>query len=63
MTRYGTAHFITRRAALAYYRAQGFRAADIDQKLTDGEIHIGPPTVKPGERLDVDGGRYFIVEG
>jgi len=37
-------------------------SALLDNKIADGEIHIGAPVVRDGERLLVDRseGRYFI---
>jgi hypothetical protein len=60
MTRYGTSHFVTLAAAAQYYGS--IEAAR--RKLAAGEIHIGRPEVKPGERLRLDQseGRYFIEE-
>jgi hypothetical protein len=51
MTIYGTSHFVSMNAAVVYYRDYGFDLEDVRRKLIDGEIHIGPPTVKSGERL------------
>lgn len=64
----GTSHFVSVRAANSYYEPYGLDSADVLHKITNGEIHIGPPTLKPGERLvviDNDtghswGGRYAI---
>lgn len=58
----GTSHFISRAAAIRYYRPYGTDAAEVDRKLADGEIHIGKPegtaSIIPGE------GRYRVeVEG
>ena len=62
---YGTSHFTSRRAALAYYRPYGTDAAGVDAKLAEGAIHIGPPAIKPGGRLSVipGEGRYQVEEG
>ena len=35
----------------------------VDQKLNEGEIHIGKPTLKPGETISIEDNRYFITEG
>lgn len=60
----GTSHFVDRESALNYYSYQGGMAGIgqiVDQKLEEGEIHLGPPEVKKGERLFVnDEGRYCI---
>jgi hypothetical protein len=62
MTRQGTANFVSKAAAVRYYRDYGFDAADVDRKIAEGEIHIGKPTLKPGDRLVVvyNGTRYAI---
>ncbi len=39
----GTHHFDTRDAAIKYYAKQGTDAAQVDYKLEQGEIEIGPP--------------------
>lgn len=59
-TRYGTSYFISYSAAARYY---GDRET-ASQKLAAGEIHIGKPELKPGERLHLDRpeGRYFIED-
>jgi hypothetical protein len=43
MTRIGTANL--------YYADYGLSASDVEQKIADGEIYIGKPPLKPGERL------------
>jgi hypothetical protein len=60
----GTSHFVSRAAAVAYYRDYGYddTGAAVDRKLAEGEIHIGPPTLKPGQTLGTtDGGRRYTV--
>lgn len=60
----GTAYFTSLQAAYRYYRPYGHNHAAVDQKITDGEIHVGRPATKDGERLTIiDGGtRWAIVE-
>jgi len=64
--RYGTSHFVSHAAAVRYYR--DYEGADasraVQRKLAAGEIHIGKPRLKPGERLHVidSGTRYAIEE-
>ncbi len=64
--RYGTSYFVSRAAAIRYYRDYGYdNVADaVARKLREGEIHIGKPPLKAGQRLGVtDGGkRYEIIE-
>lgn len=63
MTTYtGTAHFVSRAAAISYYAEYGNDVAEIDRKLAEGEIHIGKPSTKPGERLSlIDEGRRYAI--
>lgn len=62
----GTAHFISKSAAIRYYRSQGENDAEqlVNRKLEEGLIYIGEPTLKPEQRLeqDVSAGRYFIIQ-
>jgi hypothetical protein len=58
----GTNHFPSILAACLYYRPQGFSAADIDQKIACGEIKLGPPPLKPGQRYFVHENRYHIKD-
>jgi hypothetical protein len=66
--RIGTAHFVTFLDAQKYYEPYnpGMNrydlAAMIHRKIREGEIHFGPPEVKPGERVSVipGEGRYQI---
>lgn len=63
---YGTSHFESKQAAVKYYSP--YHYADVvdavDRKIAEGEIHIGAPTVKPGEHLYLNHreGRYFIED-
>ena len=62
----GTAHFISKQAAFAYYSSQwaSQSMADIERKLFFKEIYIGQPSTKEGEKLLInkEEGRYFIEE-
>lgn len=49
----GTSHFTDRAAAIRYYHVYGYGPADVDCMIIRDEIHIGKPTIKPGERLVV----------
>lgn len=62
---YGTSNFVSLSAATRYYRDYGYDASDVKRKIREGEIHIGKPSLKPGERLGLtDGGkRYTITTG
>ena len=65
-TTYGTSHFESKEAAVRYYAPYHYSdtAKAVERKLEEGEIHIGPPTAKPGERvyLNHQEGRYFIED-
>ena len=55
MIRVGTSNFVNMTAAIAYYHdyASSYRDARalVGAKLAAGEIHIGKPATKPGERV------------
>lgn len=65
-TRFGTSYFITKSAAIRYYRPYGYDdpKAAVERKLREGEIHIGRPPLKAGQRAQIISGegRYEIVE-
>ena len=67
MTTVGTSYFVTLDAAVQYYRDYHYPStvAAVIRKLADGEIHLGRPNLKQGERLiTLDGGtRYGIQRG
>jgi hypothetical protein len=60
--RTGTEHFVSERAARRYYRQQT-GSGRIADKIKDGSIKIGPPTIKRGETLGIikDEGRFEII--
>lgn len=58
----GTSHFRSRDAAVAYYSAYGFDGHEVDKKIAEGEIAIGPPALKPGETLStIDLNRRYAI--
>jgi hypothetical protein len=61
----GTAHFVSRKAAIRYYRDYHYpnTEAAVDRKLAEGAIFIGKPEIKPIEQLFVREGRYHIQVG
>jgi len=63
MTMIGTSYFVSRAAAIAYYRDYGVTAANVDRKMLAGEIHTGEPPLEPGDTLTTidDGRRYAII--
>ncbi len=62
MTSIGTSHFKDLYSAYRYYAPYGYNDKDVDRKISEGEIHIGAPTLKPGETLSMidNGTRYAI---
>jgi hypothetical protein len=71
----GTCYFPSYGAALRYYRPycehpEQYKGVSrderlrrlVDQKLNEGEIHIGRPELKPGETLTIEDNRYHITE-
>ena len=64
-TQVGTSYFRSKAGAVAYYRDyEGSNAkAAVERKLREGQIHIGPPPLKPGQRAYlIDGGLRYAVE-
>lgn len=63
---YGTSHFVSKQAAVRYYRPYGYSQTEraVERKIAEGEIHIGEPTLKANQStyVDADEGRYFIEE-
>ena len=64
MTTSGTANFVSRAAAVKYYKSQGSDAKEVSRKLKAGEIFIGEPKVPEGMKLMVnrEEGRYVLGE-
>jgi hypothetical protein len=59
---YGTSYFTSLSAAVRYYKAYGYDKSDVQRKIREGEIHIGKPKLKPGERLGTtDGGKRYTI--
>lgn len=62
--RIGTSYFPHINAARRYYAPYGFDNEGVYAKIKAGEIHIGKPDVKAGQRvyLNESEGRYFIED-
>lgn len=66
----GTSYFVSFNAAVRYYRPYepGADLAtsqhQVTHKVAAGEIHIGKPPIKPGQKLTIidDGTRYAITD-
>jgi hypothetical protein len=62
---YGTAYFPTLAHAASYYRPYGYNdlRGTVLRKVNAGEIHIGKPKLKPGQRLIlIDNGTRYAIE-
>jgi len=58
----GTNYFVSKNAAIRYWSHWEDAEDIVEHKLSIGELFIGEPPLKPGERLVViDSGRYAIV--
>jgi hypothetical protein len=49
----GTCHFVSRQAMIDYYKTYDYDENDIDAILIEEINFIGPPKLKPGEKLIV----------
>lgn len=71
MTKYiesisGTSNFVTERDAVLYYRDYYETSKEatkaVKRKIEEGEISVGPPVLRKGEKLTlVDGGRRYAI--
>ena len=60
----GTCYFVSKRAAVRYYRDYIIDTRGVDQKIAADEIRIGKPTIKAGETLHIiDNGTRYAIEG
>jgi len=60
---YATCHFVSKHAAVCYYSDYGLDQRDIQDKLDEKLIHIGPPKAEEGERIiTIDGGTRFAIQ-
>lgn len=61
-TQIGTNHFVSRFFAINYYKSYGFTEKDVENKIKEAAIVIGPPNLKKGEILAIikGEGRYAI---
>jgi hypothetical protein len=61
--RIGTSYFVDEAAAVRYYADVHMTRADVRRKLVEGEIHLGEPSLKAGERLRlIDRGTRYAIE-
>ena len=68
----GTSHFVNFTKACDYYKESGYFEGDwtpagveqeIRRKIEEGEISLGQPELKPGDRLLlVDSGTRYAIE-
>jgi hypothetical protein len=60
--RVGTSYFMNRQMAIKYYSQYSYEdvETEVDRKLREGEIHLGPPLIPSGHKLrQDDDGRYY----
>lgn len=69
MTIIGTCHFVSLQKAIDYYRdgeildVPAELERDVKRKIEEGEIYIGSPDIKEGEKLvKIDNGRRYAIE-
>ena len=70
MTTIGTSYFVNFTKACDYYKGQGLDELtpaalerEVRAKIAEGEISIGQPELKPGNRLLlIDGGTRYAIE-
>ena len=61
MTWMGTSHFVSKTAAINYYKSYGNDTEEVNRKLRDGELQIGRPKSLPGRATRVDeDGRWHV---
>ena len=62
MARVGTCYFDSKTSAYRYYKPYGCTREDVNAKFDDGDIHVGYPPIKNGDKigLDTKEGRYYI---
>ena len=69
--RYGTSYFPTWANAKRYYgqfltcKVEYFEEEIkniVNNKINSGEIHIGKPSLKPGQKCYIEDNRYFIED-
>lgn len=59
---FGTSNFYSMAHAIQYYKRQGYTRMDVVRKLENREIHLGPPSVRPGQKLTMNKeGRYEVI--
>lgn len=64
----GTSHFPTLHCAIRYYMPYEGSYKEtkpvVERKLDEGQIHLGKPAIKPGQKLILidEGTRYAIIE-
>jgi hypothetical protein len=61
--KHGTSHFLSCDAAVRYFAYEDATLADIERKIAEGLIAIGPPPTQPGQRLTlIDRGTRYAIE-
>ena len=57
----GTNHFTSFQAAVRYYKKQGIGRKGVENKRLEGEIVIGRPKIKPGEKVFVNEEKRYVI--
>ena len=55
-------HFISRNAAINYYKKFGIKKEDVKVKISADEVVIGAPKIFKDQKLVVDGDGRYVVE-
>tara|TARA_R110002111_G_scaffold262758_1_gene340749 strand:- start:56739 stop:57218 length:480 start_codon:yes stop_codon:yes gene_type:complete len=58
----GTANFVSKWDAIQYYKNQECDRTEVERKIKDSEIFIGPPSTLPGDTWFIKEGRYHVRE-
>lgn len=59
----GTNHFVSKYHATKYYTEQGIDVEGVEQKIREGEIKLGMPAIKPGEKIVlIDRNTRYAIE-
>ena len=62
-TRWGTGYFTSKEAAVSYFSMQNIDQQGVEDKLRRGEIRVGYPPLKAGQRaVVIDDGKRFAIE-
>lgn len=66
--KFGTPYFVDKLSAKQHNCPTGLKGPLFEScrvtnyRLNTGAIHIGPPPIKPGQKLSIEEGQYIITE-